>query len=207
MNRGIIVSIQGYSESTTQELADNCINGGAVALRTDKKINSSVQLIGLFKLKKVDYEKRAYITPSVEDVKRVEAWTNHIAIDYRALNKNLLSISEYCREKKITVIADIQNINDYKNIIEHKYYYTYIATTLSVLQNKRVPDIELIKEIMYINNNELIIGEGNFKTRMDVKEAFKIGVQNVCIGGAISDVYKLTRKYTSVLMGGLDDNE
>ena len=35
MKKGLIVSIQGYSQPTTQELAEKAILGGAVAIRTD----------------------------------------------------------------------------------------------------------------------------------------------------------------------------
>jgi len=55
----------------------------------------------------------------------------------------------------------------------------------------------LIKELLKLGEKN-IIAEGNFSARSDVAEIAASGVHNICVGGAISNVYKLTKKYTSV---------
>ena len=49
--KGLIVSIQGYSRAMTEEMIVEIANAGAVAIRTDKKVNSRLPLIGLIKNK------------------------------------------------------------------------------------------------------------------------------------------------------------
>jgi len=201
LERGIIVSIQGYHQKTIEELAKNAINAGAVAIRTDKPIHFSpyekkVPLIGLNKSKVVNPEITPYITPDLESIISVSKWAEYIAIDYRQLNPNLKKISDYCKEQKLNIVADIGSWKDFNNIKENDYYYTYIATSFSVFDIMFFPDKELLSKVCKIEKN--VIAEGNYKTRKDVKEALEIGACNVCIGGAISDVYKLTRKFTTV---------
>jgi putative N-acetylmannosamine-6-phosphate epimerase len=198
LSKGLIVSVQGYSMETTEELIVDIANAGAVAIRTDKKVNSRLPLIGLSKKKVDDRRKESYITCTLEAVKEIEKWTKIIAIDYRKINKEIKKISEYCKEKKLNVIADISNIEDYENIMENDYYHTYIATTLSVLLNNSYkPDYDIIKELKN-EDCKNIIAEGNYSTRWQVIQAYNMGVDNVCIGGAISDVFRLTRKFTTI---------
>lgn len=203
---GIIVSIQGYSLNTTQELANNAINAGAVGIRTDKLLNIDIPYIVLKKTK-VEKEERIkipFITPTIEDIQfyenKIDKDKVYIAVDYRVINKNLKSVSDYCRQKKIKIVADIANIGDYKNILSNNYYHDYIATTLSVLyyDNKYFPDIWLAQEL-YNSGCKNIIAEGNFSKREDVRKVFYYGINNICIGSAISDIYKLTQKYTSII--------
>ena len=150
LSKGLIVSVQGYSMETTAELIIEVANAGAVAVRTDKKVNSRVPLIGLAKTKVENRKTKPYITNTLEAVKEIEKWTKNIAIDYRKINPDIEEISEYCKNKRLTVIADIADIKDYENIIENDYYHTYIATTLVVLYREGfTPDIELIKQFIF----------------------------------------------------------
>lgn len=198
MQKGIIASIQGYHQKTIEELALNAINGGAVAIRTDKPIRVNVPLIGLNKIHVNWPEKEAYITPSIELIEKVAEWAQYVAIDYRSLNHDLEQISDYCLENKIKVVADIGTYQDYLNIKERGFYFTFLTTTFSVHHVRFNPDLRLLKKLLKEEKN--VIGEGNYYTRPQVDEAFKIGAHNVCIGGAISDVYKLTRKFATVLI-------
>lgn len=196
--KGIIVSVQGWSVETTQEMIIEIANAGAVAIRTDKKIDSRLPLIGLKKYKVRERREFAYITSSLEDVQDVERWTKIIAVDYRKLNEGLKEISDYAKEKGLIIIADIGTIEDYENIIENDYYHSSVATTLSVLyRDDYKPDFELIENLKKLEC-ENIIAEGNFATRFQTERAFKLGVNNVCIGNAITDVFKLTKKFTSI---------
>lgn len=199
LKKGIIVSIQGYGQITTEELAKNAINAGCIAIRTDKPFvmtADKVPIIGLQKIKVNDVKKSAYITPDVENIAKIKRWADYVAIDYRQLNKNLPEISEYCKNERIKVVADIECYEDYVNIRDMGYHYTYISTTFAVFRLLFRPNLRLLKRILETEPH--VIAEGNYSARADVAEAFKLGAQAVCIGGAISDVYKLTKKYTSI---------
>ncbi len=200
--RGIIVSIQGYHYRTMAELAHEAIEAGCVGLRIDKHLSTSggwpVPIVGLKKIKVVDVRQHAYITPTVKDVEEVDAWATMVAIDYREVNADLPDVARYCRDKKVEVVADIQTYDDFKRIKDRGLYYTWIATTLSVLSKKCLfsPDLRLIEKVALEEHR--LIAEGNFSSRKDVKAAYDAGAHCVCIGAAISNVYKLTKKYTSV---------
>lgn len=200
--KGIIVSIQGYHQKTIEELAKNAVNAGCVGLRIDKPIHyrpydKKVPVIGLNKIKVINPEIEPYITPTLEEIKKVSEWADYVAIDYRLINNNLEIISNYCKEKNIKVIADIGCIEDYENIKKNNYYYTYVTTTFSVFKVLFKPDLKLLNKLIDSGENN-IIAEGNYKTRKEVMEVYDIGVNNVCIGAAISNIYKLTRKFTTV---------
>ncbi len=203
--RGIIVSIQGYHYKTMTELAKDAINAGCVAIRTDKRLclsdEEKVPIIGLKKLQVEDVKAAAYITPTPEEVQEIESWADLVAVDYRACNENLQRTSKYCRERALKVVADIETYDDFANIRDRGYYYTYVATTLSVFKLLFRPNLRLVEKIA--QEEKHVIAEGNFSSRKDVRAAFEYGAHAVCIGSAISNVYKLTKKYTSVPMGAL----
>jgi N-acylglucosamine-6-phosphate 2-epimerase len=200
LSRGIIVSIQGYHYKTITELAIEAINAGCIAIRTDKKLyiqeDKKVPIIGLRKINVNDVKLEAFITPTIDEIYLVESWSDFVAIDYRRLNRNLKDVSEYCRNKKYNIIADIAEYEDFQNIKDNGLYYTYIATTLSVFKKLHQPDLEIIERIAKEEKN--LIAEGNFTARKDVQAAYDAGAYCICIGSAISNVYKLTKKYTSI---------
>jgi len=202
LKRGIIVSIQGYHYKTITELAVEAINGECVGLRIDKKIDlpldKKVPIIGLKKVHVNDVKIEAYITPTADDVALIESWCDYVAIDYRRCNMHLNKVSKYCRDKHLNVIADIETFEDFENIKECGYYYTYIATTLTVFGILFKPNLQLVEKVAKEERN--LIAEGNFTARKDVQTAFELGAHCVCIGGALSNVYKLTKKYTSVVL-------
>lgn len=195
LDKGIIVSIQGYKDETTNELIENAINAGAVAIRTDKPVNCTVPIIGLQKTKVDALDIYPYITPDVRCVEYVSSWADYVAIDYRRINNNLDEIDDFVKDNGIKVVADIENTEDYNNIIEKGYTICYVATTFSIFKSKYKPDLNILRDI----DIENLIAEGNYTLRKDVRTAFEYGANNVCIGGAISNIYKLTKKYTSIL--------
>lgn len=205
ISRGIIVSIQGYHYKTMTELAKDAINAGCVAIRTDKRLclsdEEKVSIIGIKKLQVEDVKVAAYITPTPEDVQEIESWADLVAVDYRGCNEDLQRVSKYCREHSLKVVADIETYDDFANIRDRGYYYTYVATTLSVFKLLFRPNLRLVEKIA--QEEKHLIAEGNFSSRKDVRAAFECGAHAVCIGSAISSVYKLTKKYTSVPTGAL----
>lgn len=204
MQKGIIVSIQGYHYKTIAELAVEAINAGCVGLRIDKRIElnhkdkDSIAIIGLRKVKVNNIKDEPFITPDIDTIEAVMPWCDYIAVDFRRCNKNLKHISEYCKERKLKIIADIETFDDYQNIKDKDYFYTFVATTLSVFALPFRPDLKLLERLA--ETEKQIIAEGNFNTRADVKAALEMGATAVCIGGAISSIYKLTRKYVSVMI-------
>ncbi len=201
IKRGIIVSIQGYHYKTIAELALEAISAGCVALRVDKKIDlpadKRVPIIGLRKVHVDNIKVEAFITPTVEDVELVKDWADLVAIDYRQCNAHLNAVSKYCREHKLSVVADVSTYEDFENIKTRGYYYAYVATTLASLNLLFRPNIRLVEKLGKEEKN--LIAEGNFTSREDVRKALECGARAVCIGGAISNVYKLTKKFTSVV--------
>lgn len=198
--RGLIVSIQGYDSITTETLAREAVNAGAVGIRTDKPVAVDVPIIGLQKINVQNRAEQAYITPTISDVRKVSEWAEYVAIDYRSINQEIKDISDYCQENEIKVIADIYGIVDYELIKTNNYYYDYIATTLSIYNprnNRHYPDIKLLEELIAAGETK-IIAEGKYHTRNQVESAIREGVNNICIGDAICNVYKLTKKYTGL---------
>lgn len=199
IRKGIIVSIQQYGRETTEELAAEAANAGAVAIRTDKMFSCRLPLIGL-KKEKVKYrENEPYITHTLEAVKAVEAWTKIIAVDYRKINPNIKEISDYAKNRELTIIADIGDLEDYFNIVENDYYHAFITTAMTVFKKAHYPDLDFMRVLTEYDCRN-IIAEGNIQTRQQVERCYKMGIDRVCIGGAISDIYKLTKKFTSVKM-------
>jgi N-acylglucosamine-6-phosphate 2-epimerase len=197
--KGIIVSVQNFSQSTTQELANICVENGAVAIRTDKPIECEVDLIGLMKLK----NKKYYITTSIKSIDAVSLISDYVAIDSRKGNKEIPALYDYCLMRNINVVADIETIDDVKNILNKGLKPCYIATTFSFLENEQ-PNIELIKEIRNITNIP-IIAEGGYYLERQIIKAIEYGANNVCIGRAVSKVNELTKDYVQMFMRGLID--
>jgi putative N-acetylmannosamine-6-phosphate epimerase len=193
--KGIIVSIQNYSLHTAQELAIEAIKGGAVGIRTDQPLKVDVPVIGLKKIK----EYRYYITPTRMSINEVSRWTDTIAIDSRKGNENLSLLYAHCHLNELNIIADVENIEDVKNVLnicsEQKIAKPkYFATTFGICDNK------LVNEITKITNIP-VIAEGGYDNFVNVSNARKAGANNICIGSAISDVKKLTEKFSGYYKG------
>lgn len=192
IKNGLIVSIQNYSLQTTQELAENCQAAKIAAIRTDNPIISEIPIIGLKKNKK-----KHYITTDIMDIDSVAIWADYIALDCRKENSDLFFLLKYCSKNNFKIIADIENINDVKNIInickkENLKMPVSIATTFS--DN----NIDLIGEIK-LKYNFHVIAEGGFQYMKQIFEAIKNGANNICIGAAISDIFNLTKKYCDII--------
>jgi putative N-acetylmannosamine-6-phosphate epimerase len=193
INKGVIVSIQGYSQATTQELANKAVKGGAVAIRTDQRINVDVPVIGLQKIP----DKKYYITTSKEAIKQVMVWSNYIAIDCRKGNQELELLLSLCHVFSLKYVADIECEKDVNNLLtmcERKGLIqpAYISTTFGYKKDieEKLSDIREIKEITRVP----LIAEGGYEFAIDVSRATGY-TGRICIGTAISDVEKLTEKY------------
>lgn len=203
LKRGIIISIQGYQRGTTNELASEAVRAGAIALRTDKPIKlqegiERVPVIGLHKLHVRSPSKEPYITATVEALEQVAAWADYVAIDCRELNAERAALLQWCSERKVKVVADVETMKDVYTLMESGgAAVDYIATTFSVFHKNHRPDLELVVALA-ANGIKNVIAEGNYSSRVDVRQALQSGAHAVCIGSAVSNVYKLTRKYTTL---------
>ena len=201
LKHGIIVSIQGYSLHTTEEMVAETINAGAIAIKTDKPLKkfNDIQIIGCEKMIVRNPETEPYLTSTIDLIDKVSQWSDYVSIDYRKLNNNLKNISDYCREKKIKVIADIGTIEDFENIKKKNYHYDYIATTFTIFNPKYrfYPDLDFAINLKKLE--KYVIAEGNIKERKHVRDMYRNGINHICIGGAITNIYKLTRKFTTVM--------
>jgi putative N-acetylmannosamine-6-phosphate epimerase len=199
IEKGIIVSIQGFSQSTTQELANRSIEGGAVAIRTDQPIIIDNPVIGLEKLEDMKY----YITSTRDSLINVQKWADYIAIDSRKGNQNIDLLYSHCHVNGSKIIADIQNIADVENILDicnnQKIREpVYLATTFSFLDSGS-HDNHLIEQIQSICDIP-IIAEGKCNNKNTILSVKQNGVNNICIGTYISNIKQLTKYYSDLFM-------
>lgn len=202
MEKGIIVSIQKYTQATTQELAIEAIKGGAVAIRTDQPLNIDIPIIGLEKL----HDKEYYITTEVSSIIQVMKWSDYIAIDLRQGNKDIEILLAHCHVNNLKVIADIYTIKDIDNIMNicqmtkiklPEYFSTTFQYEWSF--EKKLNSIKEIKN-KYPNIN--LIAEGGYKNSDKLLKINEL-CSNICIGNAISGIRDLTIKHKSSWEGVL----
>jgi N-acylglucosamine-6-phosphate 2-epimerase len=189
IENGLIVSIQKYKKGTTQELANCCVQAGAVAIRTEHDIKIKKPIIGLEKLNYKEF----YITTEKDSILRVGKWADYIAIDSRKGNIDIDFLYSICHVNNFKIVADIENIDDVKNVLnicESKKIIkpSYFATTFSDC------NIELINEIIAITEIP-VIAEGGYYKQKDIKKAVENKANNICIGTAISDIISITKKF------------
>ena len=194
MKKGLIVSIQGYSQQTTQELSEKAISGGAEGIRTDQNIKCSVPIIGLKKL----YQKKYYMTSDTGAINDVMKWADFVALDCRKGNTELDLIISHCHVNNFKYIADIETIEDYNNLIKicdtmKIIKPVYIGTTFNVFNNDSHE--KLVKRLSLLTDN--IIVEGGISQTNEVYFYSRHkNVSNICIGTAISDIYQNTQKFS-----------
>jgi putative N-acetylmannosamine-6-phosphate epimerase len=192
MRRGIIVSIQEYSQGTTQELAGRAVQAGAVAIRTDRPVEINVPIIGLKKF----HQKEFYITTEEAAIEEVARWAAYVAIDCRVENKERDKLLQYCLTNNIGVIHDIEKLEDFESL---PYPPCMTATTFSsMLSGKQ--NYELIKKL---KGQTLIIAEGAIKTKEDARHAFSCGATWVCVGTEIMDIRRKVSEWVNSISGGL----
>jgi N-acylglucosamine-6-phosphate 2-epimerase len=192
LKKGLIVSIQKYSQSTTQELAEKAIEGGAIAIRTDQHIMVDVPVIALEKLE----NKKFYITTTRKAIKNC-IWGQYVAIDSRKGNIDIDLLYSYCHINEINIVADIANIEDVYNLLAicaklKLKTPKFIATTFSMREG--YPNLLLIQQIKKCTRIP-IIAEGGYSNTAYITAAMQNGANLICIGTAISDIKLITKEY------------
>lgn len=200
IEKGLIVSIQNFSQETTIELANLAVKSGAVAIRTDKPLENNIVTIGLEKLENKQY----YITTTKNSIINVSKWANYVAIDCRKGNNDLEFLLAFCHMMNIKVIADISTKEDSQNILDicnnqNIIKPAFFATTFNYEKNS-TEKANIIYELKNITKIP-IIAEGGYNEYKDINLSLKAGADYICIGAAISDIKKLTEKYKRMLDG------
>ena len=210
LNGEIIVSIQAmpdeplYGEDCILALAKSVIElGGASVVRLAGKRDikniknefPSAIVIGITKPEKIplNYKELVYITPTIEDCKKViEAGADIVALDgtmrVRPNGEKLEDLVKYIKSKNKLAMADIATFEEAKNACN--LGFDIVSTTLSgytkETENKpNEPDFELVKQIKK-ELNVFTILEGKIWEKNDITQAFKSGADAVVVGSAIT---------------------
>ena len=219
IQRGLIVSCQALPEDPLYGCMDKMAlaaeMGGAAGVRinTVKDIEDAKKLIripimGLIKKRYPGC--KAYITPTIEEVKQVvEAGAQIVAIDAtNAIKPDGKTTEEFVYDIKskfdIIVMGDISSVEE--GVQATKYGVDIVATTLSQavsapnypFQKKEdtlylPPDIDMIDELA----NKVTIpvfAEGRYWGPEETVRAFEVGAHSVVIGSAITRPHLATKR-------------
>ncbi len=197
LEKNIIVSIQAmpdeplYNEICINALAKSIIElGGARVLRLAgvrdikniKTMFPDITIIGITKPSAIpiNYKEVVYITPTLEDCKKIiDAGADIVAFDgtlrKRPNNETVADLIKYIKSKNKLAMADIATFAEAKNAIN--LGCDIVSTTLSgytkETENKpNCPDFELVREIKKASNVFTIL-EGKIWEKKDVQAAFK----------------------------------
>ena len=219
----IIVSIQAMPDEPLYD--ENCIIafarsvvelGGARALRLAgerdikniKKIFPNVVVIGITKPKVIpkNYKELVYITPTVDDCKKViDAGADIVAFDgtmrSRPNNEKLCNLINFVKENNKLAMADIATFDEAKNA--YKMGCDIVSTTLSgytkeTENNPDEPDFNLVKKIK-ANLDIFTILEGKIWEKDDVKKAFESGADSVVVGSAITRPQLIYKRFKGAI--------
>ena len=214
----IIVSVQAmpdeplYQEIALNAMIKSVVNGGAGALRlagvrdikNAKKMYPSMPVIGITKPDKIpqNFQDVVYITPTIEDVKKViQAGADIIAFDGtmrpRPNNETLEDLIKFIKKNDKLAMADIATFEEgvnAKNLGADIVSTTLSGYTTQTKNNPDTPDFELCKKLNKLNIP--VILEGKIWTIEQAKEAFNCGAHCVVIGSAITRPQLITKRFT-----------
>ena len=219
LKNNIIISLQAakdeplYDENCIIALAKTIIElGGAKALRLAgerdirniKKLFPDIIVIGITKPDKIpkNYKELVYITPTIEDCKRViEAGADIVAFDgtmrQRPKREKLSDLINYVKSQGKIAMADIATFVEAKNAVS--LGVDIVSTTLSgytveTEDKPNTPDFELVRKIKE-NLDIFTILEGKIWEKQDVKCAFEAGADSVVIGSAVTRPQLIVRRF------------
>lgn len=219
----LIISVQAMPDEPLYD--ENCIMGlvrsvvnlsGIKALRLAgerdiknvKKEFPFVSVIGITKPPKIpeNYKEIVYITPTVEDCKKViEAGADIVAFDGTMRNRpngeSLKEIIGFIKSNNKLAMADIATFEEAKNAAS--LGCDIISTTLSgytkeTENNPDTPDFELVKKIRE-NLDIFTILEGKVWEKSDVKKAFEMGANSVVIGSAVTRPQLIVKRFMGAI--------
>ena len=193
MRKGIICSIQNFEPVVTVALAKMAVNSGAVAIRTDSPIFSRAPVIGLVKSDVLGKHSLPYITVDESSIFYVSKFAELVAIDSRRINTKLPELCAVAKDLGLQIVCDIQNREDYFNLLTEEIEFDFLATTFSVFDQGA--NVKLIEDLLKIDETLKVIAEGGFEYLEDVVMAFEAGAHNVCIGNAFFNFQEKIKLY------------
>ena len=223
LKNNLIISIQAmpdeplYDENCIIALAKSVVNlagvkalrlAGERDIRNIKKIFPDVMVIGITKPAKIpdNYKELVYITPTIDDCKKViEAGADIVAFDgtmrKRLNDENLADIINFIKQNKKLAMADIATFEEAKNA--YKLGADIVSTTLSgytkeTENNPPEPDFELVRKIKK-DLDIFTILEGKIWERNEVKDAFEAGADSVVIGSAVTRPQLIVKRFMGAI--------
>lgn len=214
---GLIVSCQAleneplHSSQIMMRMAKAALEGGAIGIRANSpedccEIKQHVDLPIIAIYKRVYGTSNVYITPTIEEVKKLlPAKPEIIAVDAtkrerpdgKALKEFLVEIRKIYNG---LVMADISTFEE--AVEAERLGFDIVSTTLSgytdYTLDRPKPDIELIKKLKDTLKVP-IIAEGNVETPPLAAEALKAGAWAVVVGGAITRPQLITKKFVDAV--------
>lgn len=213
---GLIVSCQAPANSPLARpeiiaaLAETAEQNGAVGVRIDSpehiravKQIVRVPVLGIYKI--ISIASEVYITPTFESAKEIaEAGADVIALDatlrQRPENERLSDITARIKkELNLPVMADVSTLAEGVNAAETAGA-DFVGTTLSgytdSTRHLTEPDFALVENLAKRLETPIIC-EGRLSSADDVRRAFECGAFAVVVGGAITGVDQLVRRFVS----------
>ena len=210
MKNGLIVSCQALSDEPLcssfimSKMALAAKEGGAVGIRANGiddilAIKKEVELPVIEIIKEKYQNKKAYITPTLKEVKKlIETDVEIIAMD-ATINQDedfLKSVLEKYPDQKF--MADISTTEE--GIRAEKLSFDFIGTTLISYtdHSKGINKFKVLEELI-TKCNTPIIAEGNFNTPNQAKRAIELGAYAVVVGTAITRPQEITQKFVKAM--------
>ncbi len=213
----IIVSVQAmpseplYEEQCLLAMMKSVVNGGAKALRlagsrdikNAKLYFKNIPVIGITKPEKlpIDWKNRVYITPAIEDAKKIiDSGADIIAFDATQRHRekdSLASIIDFVKNNKKIAMADISTFDE--GIKARDFGADVISTTLSGYTKEsdsgsEEPDFVLLDRLVKELDCPVIL-EGKVWTPEQVDKAFDLGAHSVVIGSAITRPQLIVKRF------------
>lgn len=214
---GLIVSCQALEDEPLHgsyimgRMALAAKIGGAVGIRANTPkdclvIKENVDLPQISIYKKVYTGSEVYITPTIEEVKKLMAVKPEI-IAADATNRKRpdgKSLEEFVKEiRKIydgILMADISTYEE--GVQASKLGFNIISTTLNgyteYTKDDPKPNFQLMERLAK-GLDIPIIAEGNIETPEDAKECFRRGVFSIVVGAAITRPQLITERFVKAI--------
>ncbi|MBU3110101.1 N-acetylmannosamine-6-phosphate 2-epimerase [Clostridium lacusfryxellense] len=214
---GLIVSCQAledeplHSSNIMMHMAKAALMGGAVGIRANSpndcsEIKQNVDLPMIAIYKKVYGNCNVFITPTIEEVKKllfinpeiiaVDA-TNRARPDGKILKEFFMEIKQVYRG---LIMADVSNVEE--GIEAEKIGFDIVSTTLCGYTNytldKPKPNIDLIKKLKEVLKIP-IIAEGNVDSPENAVKCLDAGAYAVVVGAAITRPQLITKKFVDTI--------
>lgn len=169
-----------------------------------KSVDGNIKVIGCTKGRYDNGD--VYITPLLEDVISLfRAGADYVAVDFTMRDREPKDMQDICTAGRI--IADVSTAEEGVTAAG-AFNISAVATTLNgyvsgTKEKMHQPNILLATRISsHISNVNIrvpVIAEGRFWTPSEVRTAFDLGVDAVCIGSAITNPRKITERFYSAI--------